>query len=182
MKNIDVDIDDIIIRDNTSSMLDFKKEMKDKLPEEVIEDFVAKNNYKVYFVHNGIDIALEMESSGTQKYFALVVGALTGNAKYGEYIHIFDEIETHFHNELMKKFFNFFKTEIKGQLICTTHNQTILDEKLIGKENILFVDKKENSSEIYRLSSFDGIRSDKRHNWKKLYNEDRFGAYPNIKN
>lgn len=184
MKKIDVDIDDIIIRDNTNAMNEVREKMKEN--ESFTEDFIdllmSKNKYKIYFLHAGIDIPLEMESRGTQKYFKLLVGSFVGNHKYGEYIHIFDEIEMHFHDELLKRFFIFFNNKIKGQLICTTHNQVILEEKLLSKENILFVDKKHNSSEIYRLSSFEDIRTDKRHNWKNLYNADRFGAFPNIKN
>lgn len=182
MKKIDVDVDDIIIRDNSNSMLKFQKEMTEQgnIPSEIIEKIISENIYKIFFVHEGIEIELEVESTGTQKYFEMVVSTILGQAQYGEYIHDYDEIEIHFHDELLKSFFEFFKEKGKGQLICTTHNQMILDEKLIGKENILFVDKNKNSSEIYRLSSIDGIRGDKRHNWKKLYNDDRFGAFPQI--
>ncbi|MGL4588658.1 MAG: AAA family ATPase [Mycoplasmatales bacterium] len=182
MKKIDVDVDDIIIRDNSNSMLEIQKEITEQgnIPNEVIEKIISDNIYQIYFVHEGIEIELGMESTGTRQYFEMVVSTIVGQAQHGEYIHDYDEIEKHFHDELLKSFFEFFKEKIKGQLICTTHNQMILDEKLIGKENILFVDKNKNSSEIYRLSSFEGIRGDNRHNWKKLYNDDRFGAFPQI--
>ncbi len=64
------------------------------------------------------------------------------------------------------------------QLIFTTHESTIMDQKLLRRDEIWFVERnKDNVSHLYSLDRFKE-RYDKK--LSKAYLEGRYGAVPKI--
>lgn len=113
------------------------------------------------------------ESQGTQRYFGFA-GLLAMMIK-GSVIFPIDELETSLHPDLYNHFILSFLMNAKNsQLIATTHNREILDNKDIYRNDaIWFTDKNESSAtELYSLADFDSsvIR-----NTSSVYNAYKIG-------
>lgn len=187
IKKIDIGINDIKIEDISDKIVklqdqikddeEFNKDTKNKILEKL--DNISK--YKLTSIHdNNIELDFSLESLGTHKYFNKLMEYLLFT-KIDNKIIIEDELESSFHEDVFKQFIKFYQANFKSQLIFTTHSQLILEEKLLPKESIIIIDRKENDSVVYKLSDFKDIRSDNRHNWKKIYNNYRIGGKPNVK-
>jgi AAA15 family ATPase/GTPase len=123
----------------------------------------------------------EWLSSGTKKYLN-IIGILDEALKTGGVIFI-DELDARFHPMLSMTIillFNNPETNPKNaQLICTTHDVSLLDNERLRRDQIWFVEKTHSSySQLYPLSSFKGVRSSSA--YEKQYMEGRFGAIPMI--
>ncbi len=124
-----------------------------------------------------------MESDGTQRLIDLA-GVLYP-AIYKNKVVIIDEIDRSLHPLLAKKLIEvFLQKRIEnggtGQLICTTHEDLIIDMNLLRSDEVWFVQKNDESiSEIYPLSDFNVDK----HNIdiRMGYLNGRFGGIPQIK-
>lgn len=92
-----------------------------------------------------------------------------------------DEIENSIHPTLMIALLKFFsETNTKGQLIFTTHETELLNQKeLMRPDEVWFTEKKNGNTHLYSLNDF------KEHNTlniKNGYLEGRYGAIPFIGN
>lgn len=118
------------------------------------------------------------ESDGTQRLFDLIPLI----EKFSQdYTIVIDEFDRSLHPNLTKKFFELFYSlnNNKTQLIATTHESTLLDLKLVRRDEIWFVKKDSaGASKTYPLNQFD-IRYDKKID--KDYLLGRFEATPTIK-
>ncbi|NPE29033.1 ATP-binding protein [Methanococcoides sp. SA1] len=122
-----------------------------------------------------------LQSAGTMRYYGLsapLYQAIKNNAFLG-----IDEIDSSLHSHLTK---HFVKEYLMGcsenpnsQLLMTTHNMALLNEKdLLRKDAIWFTEKVENgSTDLYSMADFD-IR--KELSYFKAYNTGKFGAVPNV--
>ncbi len=72
----------------------------------------------------------------------------------------------------------FVSTARDAQLIITTHNPLLIDQDLLRRDVIWFVDKnKQGGSELYSLSDF---KLHKNVSAMKYYLSGKLGAYPNV--
>ena len=122
------------------------------------------------------------ESSGTQILF-LTAGAWLNVFKNGEVL-LFDEIDTNMHPSLLRFLIGKFhssKTNPKNaQLVCSTHNTTLLNQDLFRRDQIWFVEKqKSGASKLYPLSDFSPRNDEKIESW---YMRGRYGAQPILPN
>ncbi|UZD22962.1 AAA family ATPase [Algoriphagus halophytocola] len=120
------------------------------------------------------------ESQGTQRYFGFA-GLLALMIK-ASVIFSIDELETSLHPDLYNHFILSFLTNTKNsQLIATTHNREILDNRDIYRNDaIWFTDKHESSAtELYSLADFDSsvIR-----NTSSVYNAYKIGKLGGVPN
>ena len=118
------------------------------------------------------------ESSGTQILFR-TAGAWLNVIANGEVL-LFDEIDTNMHPRLLQflvKKFNSSKTNPKNaQLICTTHNTSLQNQKLFRRDQIWFVEKDRNgASRLYPLTEFRPRNDEVLETW---YMRGRYGAQP----
>jgi len=117
------------------------------------------------------------ESDGTQRIMDLIP-ALMELAK-DEKVFIIDEIERSLHPKLTYKMLELFFNESAGmpsQLICTTHEDGLLTQKLLRKDEIWFVKKNAfGESTAYSLEEFKP-RKDK--DIRTSYLKGRFDAIP----
>ena len=68
----------------------------------------------------------------------------------------------------------------RGQLLFTTHDALLLDQQLLRRDEIWFLDKDEHGrSTLAALSDFKGVRHDK--DIRKSYLLGRFGGVPAIR-
>ncbi|MBN7816928.1 AAA family ATPase [Algoriphagus pacificus] len=120
------------------------------------------------------------ESQGTQRYFGFA-GLLALMIK-GSVIFSIDELETSLHPDLYNHFIlSFLMNSKRSQLIATTHNREILDNRDIYRNDaIWFTDKNEGSAtELYSLADFDSsvIR-----NTSSVYNAYKIGKLGGVPN
>lgn len=126
------------------------------------------------------DFEFSEESDGTRRLFDLL-DILISNEK--NKIYVIDELERSLHPKLTYKFLKLFFEHLKEnntQLIFTTHESTIMDQELLRRDEIWFVERnKDNISHLYSLDRFKE-RYDKK--LSKAYLEGRYGAVPILKN
>lgn len=122
------------------------------------------------------DFKFKEESDGTRRLFELLDMLLN---KSQDKVYVIDEMERSLHPKLTARFIELFDQlhlDQKIQLIFTTHEASIMDQKLFRRDEIWFVERdKNNSSNIYSLDRFKE-RYDKK--LSKAYLEGRYGAIP----
>lgn len=139
---------------------------------------------KINFSHNSIEgdgavkFDLSEESSGTQALF-MTAGAWLNVLKNGEVL-IFDEIDTSLHPLLTRfliKQFHSDKTNPNGaQLICSTHDTTLLSTEYFRRDQIWFVERNnDRATRLFPLSDF-SPRNDEA--LERAYLRGRYGALP----
>lgn len=126
-----------------------------------------------------LDFDFEEESDGTRRLFDLVDILLK---KTDDSIYFVDELERSLHPKLTEHFLELFDLHHKEhnvQLIFTTHESSIMDQKLFRRDEIWFIERDaKNNSIVYPLDKFKE-RYDKK--LSKAYLEGRYGAIPIFK-
>ncbi|GGH65015.1 transporter [Paenibacillus silvae] len=125
------------------------------------------------------DFEFDEESDGTRRLFDLL-DLLISNEK--NKVYVIDELERSLHPKLTYKFIELFFEVLKEnhtQLIFTTHESTIMDQNLLRRDEIWFVERNRNNiSHLYSLDRFKE-RYDKK--LSKAYLDGRYGAIPVLK-
>lgn len=133
---------------------------------------------KLVFKHENPDIYfdIEEESEGTQRLYDLL--AMIVSKEEGS-IYLLDELDLKLHPLLTFKFVELFlekKAGTRNQLIFTTHEANLMDFKLLRRDEIWFVQKKnDGSSSLQSLEDFNE-RTDRKID--KAYLEGRYGGVP----
>jgi hypothetical protein len=118
------------------------------------------------------------ESSGTKILFN-TAGAWLNVMAIGEVL-LFDEIDTNLHPRLLRFLIQKFHSDAtnpnNAQLICSTHNTSLLDQDLFRRDQIWFVEKHQNgASKLYPLTDFRPRNDEVLERW---YMRGRYGALP----
>ena len=117
------------------------------------------------------------ESSGTQKLFFIMLTIL--DIIKNNKILIIDEIESSLHNSIIEYVIGLFNAGQRAQLIYSTHNTALLNLNKLRKDQIFFVNKKEDSStDLYSLYDYKDFRETM--DVEKAYLQGRFDAVPFI--
>ncbi len=129
------------------------------------------------------DYDFKEESDGTRRLFDLLEILLIGELENDtNKVYIIDELERSLHPKLTYRFIELFIKILEKknvQLIFTTHESTIMDQNLLRRDEVWFIERnKENSSRMYSLDRFQE-RYDKKLN--KAYLDGRYGAIPIFK-
>lgn len=136
--------------------------------------------------HRGKDghpvlFTFESESDGTRRLFDLIPLLLL--VSQTPVTVIIDEIDRSLHPELSRNLLETVAEQSRGiasQFIVTTHESSLLDLKLLRRDEIWFVEKSNyGESKLYSLEEFKP-RFDKE--LRKAYLQGRFGAIPFIMN
>lgn len=123
---------------------------------------------------------LQEESDGTVRLldFAPAFKSIISEKK----VFVIDEIERSIHPLLIKELVEKFSLDEKtaGQLIFTTHETNLLDQKIFRKDEIWFTEKnKEGSTDLYSLNDFNVHKTI---DIQKGYLKGRFGSIPFLGN
>ncbi|MCH6198266.1 ATP-binding protein [Aquiflexum sp. LQ15W] len=142
--------------------------------EEVVQESLHITTYHRKDPGKAFDFLSE-ESQGTIKLFFIMLTIL--DVVRNNKILLIDEIEESLHPKIIEYIFNFFKAGENAQLLCTTHNTKFLDLKKMRKDQIYFVNKKEDAStEVYSLYDYSDFRDTM--DLEKAYLQGRFDAVP----
>jgi len=190
LQRADFNISDIVIDEKEEDIPDGLLEMlKEKLKnkQESINDLVNRGKVtalNLEFEHtvDGSKYFLPFlsESQGTQRYFGFA-GLLVLMIK-GSVIFPIDELETSLHPDLYSHFIlSFLMNSKSSQLIATTHNREILDNKDIYRNDVIwFTDKnKSSATELYSLGDFDSSVIRNTSNVYNAYKIGKLGGVPN---
>lgn len=196
LKEADFNIEDFIFEQKEMDKTEFTSTFPSQTPPQII-DLVTTGKNK--FMHTKLQTVrtkydskgkpvgkvafdfMAQESGGTQQMFgfaALFLNAL----KEGKTLFI-DELDSSLHPLLCRfivKMFNSKNNPKNAQLIFTTHDSSLLDNEILRRDQIFFIEKdnKYGASELFSLS---GIRERKDLSYRKRYFEGRYGAIPYIK-
>ncbi len=120
---------------------------------------------------------LDEESDGTKRLLNLMPALHTLHTS--DIVYVIDEVERSLHPNLAWKFMEFFLercSKCRSQIIVTTHETNLLDQKLLRRDEIWFSEKDHGSAtRLYSLTDF------KERNDSKIsehYLQGRFGAVP----
>ncbi|MGV8093029.1 MAG: ATP/GTP-binding protein [Mangrovibacterium sp.] len=143
-----------------------------------VED-VVQNHLQIKTYHKaspGVSFDfLTEESQGTIKLFFIMLTLL--DVVKNNKILLIDEIEESLHPKIIEYIFNLFRAGEKAQLLCATHNTRFLDLKKFRKDQLYFVNKKQDgSSDLYSLYDYSDFRDTM--DLEKAYMQGRFDAVP----
>lgn len=143
----------------------------------------GKNESLVYTYHDGKNgekyrLPLKLESGGTRK--AIAVYSLVRIAVTQGLGLMIDELNNELHPLLQKYIIDlFYEESIKGQLIYTTHDTSLLDRRFMRRDQVWFTSKNVlGESSLYSLAEFK-LRNDK--SFGADYLSGIFGGIPNLK-
>lgn len=117
------------------------------------------------------------ESNGTRQLFGVLL-RLLDVVKNGKAL-MLDEFDLSLHTLLADFILDFIHASAKSQLLFTSHNTNLIDTNRLRKDQILFVNKKDDgSTEVYSLYDFKGFRETM--DAEKGYIQGRFDAIPMV--
>ena len=188
MKGADIDVDDIniITKKIDAEELKLPEDMPDEFRKKVIADLGEKIMKRAEFIHKMTDsdktvsFRLEEESDGTQKIFAYA-GPWLDLLNTGKIL-VVDELDNSLHPHMIRFLLQLIhdptSNKANGQLIFSTHDTSILDPKILRRDQIWFVEKdQENATRMYSLSDFHPRKNEA---LEKGYLQGRYGALPYI--
>ena len=184
MNAADLSITDIFLEKKEFSTKDLPAEMPQNIKEEISKELDGKKLTSLFFMHpssdTGEDVALEFdeESAGTRKLFALA-GPWLDVLNNGLVLFV-DELDTSLHPLLVRFLLNLFHNpetnRHNAQLFFTTHDTTVLDQSLMRRDQVWFVEKDaENATRLYPLSDYKPRKGEA---LQKGYLYGRYGALP----
>ena len=156
----------------------------DKVLFEIVQEKEKQLIKEFVFKQLGVDdykgtMEIGDQSDGTIKILNLIPALY--QLVHSEKLICIDEIESSIHPLLISSIIKFFsKSETKGQLLFTTHETELLNQKeIVRTDEIWFAEKHHGNTELYSLNDF------KEHNTIKIKNgylEGRYGGIPFIGN
>ena len=144
---------------------------------DIVDIKIQGNSLKTFHKSNP-DIAFDFdteESEGTKTLFQMMLGIID-IIRNGRTL-LMDEIDTSLHPNLVEYIINLFNRSNHAQLIYTTHNTHLLSTDFQRRDQVYFVNKREDGcSELYSLYDFKDFRDN--YDMEKAYLQGRFDAIP----
>lgn len=186
LKGADIHVDGIEIKERNFDTLKFPSGIPEELKNIIQKDLHGTSFKEVFFKHqlsdtgDSVSFPLKEESDGTQKLFAYAAPWLDvlNNGR----VLVVDELDNSFHPHLvrflLKLIHNSKSNKQNGQLIFSTHDTSILDSKILRRDQIWFMEKDNNhATQLYPLTDFHPRKNEA---LGKGYLQGRFGALPYI--
>ncbi|CAK8725828.1 ATPase AAA-type core domain-containing protein [Candidatus Electrothrix aarhusensis] len=181
-----IEVDEIQVKEKKIDHLNLPADMPDELRKALQKDLLGKTVKEVSFQHKVKEtgasclLPLKEESDGTQKLFSHAA-PLLDVLKNGRVL-VVDELDNSFHPHLVRFLLSLIhdsaSNKQNGQLIFSTHDTSILDAKILRRDQIWFMEKdEEQATQLYPLSDF---HPRKKEALEKGYLQGRFGALPYI--
>lgn len=192
LRKADFNLSDIFIKkeekDISLALLEFMENQKD-IETNIIEELKAKNkitSISLEFEHTvkekDYSLLFKKESHGTQRYYGLA--GILFLLMTRSILFPIDELESSLHPDLFQQFLLLFLTNAKAsQIIATTHNREILNNKDIFRNDAIWITDKSNEScatELYSLADFDTKVIRDTTNILNAYKLGKLGGIPNI--
>lgn len=162
--------------DEGKSLLFKLHKNQDLYHSEVKTEFIHSSKERFY------NIPISMESDGTRKYYG--ISSILNDLMFTNSIQCVDELESSLHPDLFNHFLLTYLVNGKkeSQLIATTHNREILNNRNLFRDDaIWFTDKNEDSAtELYSLADFDSSVVRDTTNVLNTYKSGKLGGVPNL--
>ena len=194
LKKADFNISDILINKEEK---DIPNEFIAFLESQIKEDTASKEQMikikdngkfvstKIEFEHTINDVkyplAFKFESLGTQRYYGFA--GLLSMLINGSIAFPVDELEASLHPDLFVHFIVSLLINVKqSQVIATTHNRDILNNKDIFRNDAIWFTEKNafGATELYSLADFDTKVIRDTTNIYRAYTAGKLGAVPNL--
>lgn len=124
----------------------------------------------------------EDESSGTQKFVALS-GPIMHTLEEGAIL-LVDELEARLHPRLTQAILDLFHSPVNkrnAQLVCATHDVTLLDSERFRRDQVWFCEKDETgATELFTLADIDSNLVRPNSKFSRQYMLGLFGAVPQL--
>ena len=181
LKKADLNISDIVLKEENEKTEKFRLDGGGISGFEEIEIVPIKTELEHTIDGSKYYLPLELESEGTKRYygFAGLLALLTKTST----VFPIDELETSLHPDLYMHFLLSFLLNAKNsQLIATTHNRELLNDKdLFRNDAIWFTNKGEDcATELYSLADFDTSVIRDTTNILNAYKSGKLSGTPNL--
>lgn len=184
MNSADLSIADIQLKETVFSADSLPKGMPASIREEFLKDMAGRKLVEPRFFHKDITTAETVEfdeseeSDGTRALFAFAGPWL--DAIENERVLVVDELDTSLHPLLVHHLVKRLHHEgTKAQLIFTTHDTTLLSQKLLRRDQVWFMEKDDKSAtRLYPLSDFSPRDNEA---IERGYLNGRYGGIPFLK-
>ncbi len=180
----DLAIADITVDTTQFSPDSLPKELPKQLRDELIKQMDGQKITTVKFVRQDvqtgepIEFDEDEESDGTRALFAFAGPWL--DVTENERVLVVDELDTSLHPLLVQHLVKLLHhTGTKAQLIFTTHDTTLLSQKLLRRDQVWFMEKDEaRATQLYPLSKFSPRENEA---VERGYLNGRYGGIPFLK-
>lgn len=184
MNSADLSIADIRLETSVFSQDLLPKELPTLIKEEFAREMSGKELTAVKFIHEDVDTkeALEFddheESDGTRALFSFAGPWL--DVIENERVLVVDELDTSLHPLLVHHLVkSLHHRGTKAQLIFTTHDTTLLSQKLLRRDQVWFMEKDaRQATRLYPLSDFSARENEA---IERGYLNGRYGGIPFLK-
>lgn len=184
MNSAGLSIADIQLKETVFSVDALPKGMPASIRDEFMKDLVGRKIIEPRFFHRDVDtqesveFAEEEESDGTRALFAFAGPWL--DVIENERVLVVDELDTSLHPLLVHHLVRRLHHEgNKAQLIFTTHDTTLLSQKLLRRDQVWFMEKDAKSAtRLYPLSDFSPRDNEA---VERGYLNGRYGGIPFLK-
>ncbi|RLD10422.1 MAG: ATP-binding protein [Chloroflexota bacterium] len=170
--------------DDDSKMVFFGDPQDERYLAEIVdEELKAKKltlRHQMSDSEQEILLGMAEESDGTRRLLDLLPGLANPNNE--DKVYVVDELDRSLHPVLSHRLVKLFlENEVpESQLIATTHASHLLDQDLLRRDEVWFVEKdKKGASHVYSLEEY-APRNDK--DIEKGYMAGRYGAIPILGN
>lgn len=191
IKKADLNISDLVLKKEENEIPDGFLEFLEKQTKESnekIDELKKKGKFTsvdLQFEHTVNNekyyLPSDYESHGTMRYYGFA-GVLSLLIRDSVAVSI-DELEASLHPDLYVHFLlSFLMSSYKSQLIATTHNREILNNKDLFRNDAIWFTEKQNdcATELYSLSDFDSSVIRDTSNILNAYKYGKLGAIPNL--
>ena len=132
---------------------------------------------------NEIRFDMKQESDGTQRAIDLIPAFLELAAASSGKVFVIDEIDRSLHTlltrELLAAYLDACTPDTRSQLLLTTHDVLLMDQKLLRRDEMWVTERNSlGSSSLLAFSDYKDIRYDK--DIRKSYLQGRLGGVPRI--
>ncbi len=190
LNRADFNITDIIIeneKDVSEALINVLQEAQ--VPYYRLNKVVAASKFtgaELQFEHTvggvSYNLPFELESQGTRRYYGFA-GLLSLLIHRSNVLSI-DELETSLHPDLYKHFILLhLQNSKKSQLIATTHNREILNDKDIFRDDAIWITDKSGedcATQLYSFADFDTSVIRDTTNRLNAYKSGKLGGVPNL--
>lgn len=134
---------------------------------------------------NGNEVKFEMrqESDGSQRVIDLLPAFVELSSIDSKKVYVIDEVDRSLHTLLTRRLLEYFlstcSSKSRSQLLFTTHDALIMDQKLLRRDEMWVAERGPlGASNLTPFSDFKDVRYDK--DIRKSYLEGRLGGIPNL--
>ena len=185
MNSADLSISDIRVKETSFSAELLPKDMPASIRDEFVRSMAGKKMAEPRFLHKDVntqeivEFDESEESDGTRALFAFAGPWL--DVLENERVLVVDELDTSLHPLLVHHLVKRLHHEgTKAQLIFTTHDTTLLSQKLLRRDQVWFMEKDDKSAtRLYPLSDFSPRDNEA---IERGYLNGRYGGIPFLKN